>query len=137
MGSGNENTTEMAGAGKEERVESLVNPKRYKAEILSDIEAIRQQLKNLKDRLLVCYDYLAVHSIGKLESILKEIKGILFERVSEADKKGVKKKERLWAVRSDEESLTTEQKRILCKLTKTPRHYAYGEEELKDFKIVL
>jgi hypothetical protein len=127
----------MAGTGKEVRVESLINPKQYKADIISDIEAIREQLRNLKVCLPVCYDYLVVYSVGQLESILKEIKGILFERVSEADDEEVNKKEKLGGVRSDEETLTTEQKRILRELTKTPRHYAYGEKEFKDFKIEL
>jgi hypothetical protein len=76
MGSGNEKTTEMTGTGKEVRVELLINPKRYKADIISDIEAIREQLRDLKVCLPVCYDCLAVYSLGQFENILKERKGI-------------------------------------------------------------
>jgi hypothetical protein len=61
----------------------------------------------------------------------------LFERVSKADDEDENKKEKLGGVRSDRETLTTQQKRILRKLTKTPCHYAYGENEFKDFKIEL
>jgi hypothetical protein len=69
MGSGDDKTTGMAETGKEVRVESLINPKQYRVDIISDIEAIREQLMNLKVRLLVCYKYLAVYSVGQLESI--------------------------------------------------------------------